>query len=219
MRFDRFAHQYAELAGIQAQCAQELANWVATTDPSGLGLDLGSGTGFMATHLDALRLIQLDLSPAMLSQASGHRVAGDARNMPFATDAFDWGVSNMALQWIADIDDWRRVLKPGAPFWACVVLQGSLPELQIAKRQIGRDAQDLLPDLCFWRDQLGDAELRVECRHIEFANARHALASVRDLGAGGGSVQASYSRAELRELLASMGRSLTYELLWIHGRA
>lgn len=143
MRFDRFADDYNALAGIQRDCAQQLAQRIGTR--SGLGIDLGAGTGFMGESLGTRQLVQVDLSPAMLAYACGSRVAADARALPFTSNTFEWGVSNLALQWIADPTEWLRVIKPGGHYAACIVLDGSLPQLHQAQRQLGRTPSVSLP--------------------------------------------------------------------------
>ena len=216
MSFDRFANRYNELGVIQRQCAVELAAKAGL--PHGLGIDLGAGTGFIQDAMPSSQLVQVDLSPAMLANAQGLRVACDGARLPFKQGAFDWGVSSMALQWIGVARPWLDTLAPNAPFWACIVLDGSLPELAQAREAIGQPSAFDLPDAEHWEAEFDGAKLTHETRAIDFASPKEALTSVRSLGAGGPSSGQVITRAQLQPFLATLGRQLTYQLLWVEGR-
>lgn len=214
MHFERRADQYSGLADIQRDCAAEL---VADFEPTGLGLDVGAGTGFIARARALPGLIQVDLSGAMLAHAAGQRVVCDARRLPFADQTFDYAVSNMALQWICDPSDLIRVLRPGGVLRACVVLSGSVPELAAAREAAGLAPVASLPDLAFWQAQFGGARMRQQTRQLDFASASDALRSVRGVGAVAAGEQ-SVTPSQYRALLAQLGCQLSYHLLWIEWR-
>lgn len=218
MSFNRFAENYAGQAEFQRQIAGQLVQGLTAT---GLGLDLGSGTGFVGQALrqqhPSLEWIEVDRSPAMLQQSSHpNRMCADGLRLPFASNAFDWAVSSLALQWIGSAQEMLRVLKPGAFYRVVLVLPGSLSELTRALDAIGRRHETLgqgTPEQ--WALDL-PGQQRIETRICEFPSPRAALASVRDIGAGGQS-GAAMSRSEYRQFLAALGSRLTYQLLWIEG--
>lgn len=218
MKFDRFAANYAANARFQQQIAGQL---VRDFSPTGMGIDLGSGTGFvgqaLAANADPMDWIEVDRSSAMLGRsAHSRRVCADATRLPFASNCFDWGVSSLALQWIGRSDEWFRVLKPGAPYRAVVVLPESLPELRSAMANIGRHTDVFSRyTTSYWAEQLPGVS-RLESRTLNFSTPREALASVRDIGAGGHS-GVPLKRDEYRCVLDALGCQLTYHLMWING--
>jgi ubiquinone/menaquinone biosynthesis C-methylase UbiE len=108
-------HERGELAGIP-------------TD--GLILDAGIGTGALSAaltnRLPASRIVGVDVSPAMLSQAQKHiPQLIDARqasitDLPFPDAHFDYVITAHVLEHLPDatagLNEMMRVLKPGRPF-------------------------------------------------------------------------------------------------------
>ncbi len=106
-------------------------------------LDCGAGTGALslalaAAHTRPLRIEAVDLSQAMLARAARgfaaagiatHLYRGDARALPFPTNAFDLVMSAHMLEHLSDpvptLREILRVLKPGAPL-LLLVTQRSL---------------------------------------------------------------------------------------------
>ena len=155
MRFERFAASYARLAEFQRVQAVQLAQ---DFGPSGIGIDLGSGTGFMVQAMPDVEMIAVDLSPAMLSHnPSQNRLVADGRQLPIASQSLDFGVSNMALQWMGDCDEFLRVLKPGAPYRVSIVVDGSWPELAAARHSAGLNQPFVLPAVEHWQQQFESA--------------------------------------------------------------
>jgi ubiquinone/menaquinone biosynthesis C-methylase UbiE len=92
-------------------------------------LDVGCGTGFLSLELAGRghRVTGLDFAPSMIERAErkaaelGFAVRfeqGDAEQMPFAPSSFDLVISRHVLWTLphpeAAVDDWLRVLRPGA---------------------------------------------------------------------------------------------------------
>jgi ubiquinone/menaquinone biosynthesis C-methylase UbiE len=92
-------------------------------------LDVGCGTGFLSLELAGRghRVTGLDFAPSMIERAErkaaelGFAVRfeqGDAEQMPFAPASFDLVISRHVLWTLphpeAAVDDWLRVLRPGA---------------------------------------------------------------------------------------------------------
>jgi ubiquinone/menaquinone biosynthesis C-methylase UbiE len=92
-------------------------------------LDVGCGTGFLSLELAGRghRVTGLDFAPSMIERAErkaaelGFAVRfeqGDAEQMPFAPASFNLVISRHVLWTLphpeAAVDDWLRVLRPGA---------------------------------------------------------------------------------------------------------
>lgn len=141
--FDRAAATYDDAAVLQREISQRL--WeqleVMQLTPTRI-LDAGCGTGaslgrFAERWPDA-RVLGLDLSEAMLRRACGQRSASavphwlrallrrppsatplcaDLARLPLRADSLDLVWSNLALQWVDDLEtafrEFYRVLRPG----------------------------------------------------------------------------------------------------------
>jgi malonyl-CoA O-methyltransferase len=132
--FDRAAPGYDAAAVLQREVASRLLERLdlVRLKPQRI-LDVGSGTGActaaLARRYPKARLTALDLAPAMVRATRrrfnpltrrwrGHGfVCGDAERLPFADASFDLIVSNLTLQWCADLErtfgGLRRALAPG----------------------------------------------------------------------------------------------------------
>jgi ubiquinone/menaquinone biosynthesis C-methylase UbiE len=133
--WDRRAAGFDEDFGHSIRTAAERAAWDRILDlvvPPGARLetlDAGCGTGFLALELAGRghRVVGIDFAPAMIAQArrkaAGRGAAirfeeGDAERLPFAAASFDLVISRHLLWTLphpeAAIDEWIRVLRPGA---------------------------------------------------------------------------------------------------------
>ncbi len=105
-----------------------------------LALDLGCHGGALARALAGRggveRVVQADLSSAMLKQADGLRVAADEEFLPFAGASFDLVASALSLHWVNDLPgalvQIRRVLRPDGLLLAAMLGAGTLGELREA---------------------------------------------------------------------------------------
>ena len=150
-RFGAAARHYDAHARFQQEVGQALLEWMPSrpvgTDLTVSGLDLGCGTGFLLPQLAnrCHQLVGLDLAPGMLAQAalrdSGARLlCGDAEQLPFADNTFDWVFSSLALQWCERpaqaFGELLRVLKPGGQIFFSTLLDESLWQLRAAWQQL-----------------------------------------------------------------------------------
>lgn len=104
-----------------------------------LSLDIGCHQGEFAQLLaqnpdhGVGRLVQCDLSPAMLAGAMGMRVAADEEALPFRTGAFDLVLSILSLHLVNDLPGClvqiRRSLRPGGLFIGALFGGETLREL------------------------------------------------------------------------------------------
>jgi SAM-dependent methyltransferase len=104
-----------------------------------VALDLGCRHGSLASDLTdrgVEMLVQCDLSSAMLSHASGLRVAADEEALPFAAGSFDLVISLLNLHWVNDLPgallQTRHALKPDGLFLAAMFGGETLKELRRA---------------------------------------------------------------------------------------
>jgi NADH dehydrogenase [ubiquinone] 1 alpha subcomplex assembly factor 5 len=72
-----------------------------------LALELGCHTGQLAVMLAGRppidRLVQCDVSPAMVRRATGARLVADEEALPFGPDQFDLVLSCFGLHWVNDL--------------------------------------------------------------------------------------------------------------------
>ncbi|MGN5162758.1 malonyl-ACP O-methyltransferase BioC [Aeromonas dhakensis] len=148
-RFGAAARHYDAHARFQQEVGQALLVRMSAAGmhEGGCGLDLGCGTGFFLPALAGRcsELTGLDLAPGMLAQAalrgSGARLlCGDAEQLPFADETFDWVFSSLALQWCERpaqaFAELHRVLKPGGRLLFSTLLAESLWQLREAWRTV-----------------------------------------------------------------------------------
>ena len=99
-------------------------------------LDVGCGNGRLLGLLRDVDIatVGLDASPTMLKAASGPRVYGDARTLPFPQNSFDGTAALYMLYHLDDpvqaVAECHRVLKPGGLFAACAPSMYDSPELE-----------------------------------------------------------------------------------------
>ncbi len=99
-------------------------------------LDVGCGNGRLLALLQdvGVSTVGLDASPAMLKSASGPRVFGDARKLPFPPETFGGSAALYMLYHLEDpvraVAECHRVLTPGGLFAACAPSMYDSPELQ-----------------------------------------------------------------------------------------
>ncbi|PRP81013.1 hypothetical protein PROFUN_11165 [Planoprotostelium fungivorum] len=113
-------------------------------------LDLGSGSGLMAKHLQDTRiemqtLYQLETSEALLNRdahldealrVKPQRIVGDEEFIPFAPASMDLVISNLSLHWVNDLpgtfEQVCKVLRPDGLFLAAMLGGSTLQELRSA---------------------------------------------------------------------------------------
>ena len=99
-------------------------------------LDVGCGNGRLLALLQdvGISTVGLDASPAMLKSASGPRVFGDARMLPFPDSTFGGAAALYMLYHLKDpvqaVAECHRVLRPAGLFAACAPSMYDSPELQ-----------------------------------------------------------------------------------------
>ena len=125
--FSRAAHTYNQAAIIHQEVGMRLLDRLdlIKLDPDVI-LDLGSGTGFFASHLTQkypkAHIIKLDIAENMLRFskkkyfAKHTSVCGDGDYLPLKNHSIDFVFSNCVLHWFVNpqkvLAEIRRVLKP-----------------------------------------------------------------------------------------------------------
>ena len=142
--FGRAAHSYEQHNELQRRSGNALLTLLP--DRADTGLDLGCGSGWFVPQLKqkAEQLLALDLSPAMLQQATQKAditpICADMDAMTLPSQSLDWIFANLCLQWSADpaawLKGWSDCLKPGGVLVFSTLLAGSLHELEQSWRQL-----------------------------------------------------------------------------------
>lgn len=149
LAFSAAAERYDGFAELQRAVADRLIARLALSPVACASwLDVGTGTGYCASHLARLfpeaRATVLDLAEGMLRRIRRAEtvdprvalVAGDAEALPFASGSIDLVVSNLVLQWCPEpegaIGEFARVLKPGGRLFFTAFGPGTLFELREA---------------------------------------------------------------------------------------
>ncbi len=151
--FSRHAGEYDRYAAVQKRVVAQLSTRIAESGAlTGLVLDVGTGTGALATELGGARagrtFVLTDIAHGM-TLAAGRRLPGthpcdgDARRLPFAAASFDAVVSSNVYQWVDDLPaafaEVSRVLRSGGRFAVALFGERTLCELREAHRQAVSD--------------------------------------------------------------------------------
>ncbi|OGX24044.1 MAG: hypothetical protein A3D10_07215 [Omnitrophica WOR_2 bacterium RIFCSPHIGHO2_02_FULL_48_11] len=134
--------QYDVLASLQKEIGRELVKKIDSLDDVRFILDVGMGTGWMTNRLANLfpdaKVIGLDCAFGMLEQACKkyeglYAIQADARALPFKGEVFDVVISNLAYQWVADLNkafaESHRLLKKNGTLCLTMFGRETLKEL------------------------------------------------------------------------------------------
>ncbi len=119
--FSKAAENYNSTATMQRDIASELVRYAKPyTLPGMVALDMGCGTGFVASALKQ-NIVQLDIAPGMCRKASelSPSICADMESLPFADNVFDTVFSSSSLQWTdmtKSLSQAQRVLKEEGTF-------------------------------------------------------------------------------------------------------
>ena len=110
--FSDAAYNYEVLSNLHKEIGRELVRKVMDK-PCARILDVGTGTGYLANkakfYFPEAMVVGLDLADGMVLEANKLKegiqiVQADACALPFKKGSFDLVVSNLAYQWIADLE-------------------------------------------------------------------------------------------------------------------
>jgi len=142
--FSNHAEDYDRYASVQKRVVELLYGRLATVAMQpGLCLDVGTGTGALAAVMlncmPEKQLVVMDIAHGMTRAAADRLTAvaacdGDARQLPFADEAFACVVSSSVYQWVdclpAAFTEVARVLSPGGCFALALFGEKTLCELR-----------------------------------------------------------------------------------------
>jgi malonyl-CoA O-methyltransferase len=149
--FSKAAASYDSAAELQRAVGSSLLQLLPQQMQAGMGLDLGSGTGFFLPQLrQAYNTIDWfggDIAEGMLAYTknqqpalAGSLIAMDAESLPLADEALQAIYSSLVLQWCQDLDalfrELHRVIRPGACIAFSTLVDGTLAELKGAWQQV-----------------------------------------------------------------------------------
>ncbi len=251
LQFSRAAASYERGAGLHRHVAARLVETLPDPGVPGTGsiLELGSGTGVLSARIrqrfpDSI-LCAVDIAEGMASCLHESRAADDkflcvvADARTFASRRpFDLVVSSSALHWARPLPEVMsnigRLLKPGGPFVAALMVEDTLRELHALRRSIapGKVPPGRLPASRDIIDALETAGFEVESQFEETVRARYHsaedfLRTIHAQGLTGGWVSRAatpLTRSELRELVGAYdlayrdlqgGVYATFEVLYV----
>lgn len=133
--FSKTVKNYNENALIQDYCAKKLVEISKQyLNQNHLGLDLGSGTGFIKKYLPKHLIIELDISLSMLQFCdSSTKINADFSEIPIKNDSLDFIISSFSMQWCNDFDklfkEINRILKNEGILIFSLPIFESFPEI------------------------------------------------------------------------------------------
>jgi SAM-dependent methyltransferase len=156
----RYDDELWELVEDEGAAPAHLREFVRSLGSPARALDLGCGTGLLATELAAGALTAADVSPVALARA-GPRLPGatlaelhpDAP-LPFADGEFDLVLCAETIEHVRDVQlllsEARRVLRPGGRVAVTTPAHGRLTGLTILTRGFEPLFEPLSPHLRFF---------------------------------------------------------------------
>lgn len=140
-RRDRAAARFAEHDFLFREVADRLVDRLDDLSRKfETALTLGDHDGVLARHLterpELKTVVTADLSPTLIRQAPGHRIAADEEAIPIADESVDLVASVLSLHWVNDLPgaliQIRRALKPDGLFLAAMFGGGTLETVREA---------------------------------------------------------------------------------------
>lgn len=252
--FDRAAARYDDSAVLQREIGRRMAERLAVVKlQPAVVLDAGAGTGWQIDQLmrryRKAQVVALDFAPAMLQRAkrrgSWRRrpqcVGGDLEHLPLRSQSVDLLYSNLALQWMANIErafnECLRVLRPGGLFTFSTFGPDTLKELRAAWQHADgvvthvsgfydlHDVGDMLV-----RSQFADPVMDVEYVELTYDDVAAVMRDIKAIGAGNatrdrrraltGKTRLAVVQAGYEKYRNAQGRlPATYEVVYGHAWA
>ncbi len=190
--FSRAAVVYDNLAFFQKRCAERVLKEVFQQEriPERV-LDIGSGTGSSSRQLAAAYpralVLGFDLAEGMVCYAEKKKkrehlshtffCQADAECLPVPDNSFDLVVSNLAYQWVEDLNsafrEVFRALRKGGSFYFTTLGKGSLSELSFAFAEAHRRLKS--PYLPHGQDFIRQEELQGILQQANFSHRKVGL--------------------------------------------
>ncbi|HKK15797.1 MAG TPA: malonyl-ACP O-methyltransferase BioC [Gammaproteobacteria bacterium] len=206
--FSRASAGYEQSAVLQNTVAERMLSRLdlVTVSPDTI-IDAGAGTGraarMLAKRYKRARVLQVDLSAAMLSHSRNNTprffsrqffVCGDVENMPLASHCCQLLFSSMTYQWCNDLDaaftEATRLLQPNGLFMFATLGPDTLKEL----RESWATVDDIEHVNTFMdMHDIGDAVVRaglenvvmdVEIITVQYPDCYTLMRDIKHIGAG-----------------------------------
>lgn len=204
-KFSKAAMQYEDYALLQKEIADSLFDRILLPEDRFTLLDIGVGTGYLLSKFKDVGFIEgiygIDIAEGMLSEIRNKNikaslVQSDALHLPFAENQFDLVVSNVAYQWVRDLNlaflEAKRVLKDKGMFYFTIFTYNTLKELResLTKHNIVKESNSLeyLPKSEFvWKtlEDSGFTISKIDVKEIKqyYNNVGELLGWLKNIGA------------------------------------
>ncbi|MDD5291909.1 MAG: methyltransferase domain-containing protein [Candidatus Omnitrophica bacterium] len=228
--FSMASVNYDENALLQRDIANELFDRVILPDYDFSLLDIGAGTGYLIKRFQGLGFVKdiyaMDIAFGMLDVIRKKNLKvklaqSDANHLPFKDKSFDLVVSNVAYQWVNDLNsafrDAGRVLKENGNFYFTIFTENTLKELRtvisehlkVDIRQI--NAMGYLPKSTDVWKALEEEKLSIvktDLKQVEqhYANLFELLYWLKDIGANRYWSKSLYKGLSSRGFLESISK-------------
>lgn len=204
--FSKAAGRYDELATLQQAVGLRFLSQLQSERPQAI-LDIGMGTGWFTNNLclefPSVKVAGIDFASGMVECARQKNsrfkiIQAEAEHLPFNDERFDMVVSNLAFQWVGDLEktfqEIRRTLTGNGVFYFSAFGQKSLSELFTAIEKSGNNgrAEEFTPKTLPAKEdytnallKAGFSNLHVACENFKvyFSDATSLLRWLKDIGA------------------------------------
>jgi len=206
--FSDSAMQYEVLASLQKEIGRELVAKIINRENCSHILDVGMGPGWLTHRLNNLfpesYVVGLDFAKGMVECAKSKYedldiVQADARILPFKENTFDVIISNLAYQWVKDLEAafqcCHSLLKEGGVFCFTMFGRDTLKELFFSMEKSFLEhskAEELLDYRLVDKQEVmnllkkaGYKEIRINCEYIKshFSDMFALMKWLKDTGA------------------------------------
>lgn len=200
--FSDAALNYEILSSLHKEIGRELIRKVID-QPCARILDVGTGTGYLANkakfYFPEAMVVGIDLADGMVLEANKLKegiqiVQADACALPFAQKSFDLVVSNLAYQWVADLQlafaEAHKCLVNDGTLCATIFGRQTLHELfeTVGAVSSSKSSMKRLPDMEVLKATLiatgfKDVNVDYEIIKVEFADVMDLLKWIKGIGA------------------------------------
>jgi malonyl-CoA O-methyltransferase len=165
--FSNAAIQYDVLSSLHREIGRELVKKVVPIEPCQSILDIGMGTGWLTNKLTHFfpgsTVVGIDFAEGMIQAAKNDNdgfqiLQAHALYLPFKPESMDLIVSNLAFQWVSDIDllfqQCRQTLKKDGVLSFTMFGRDTLQELFVALEKTQEKKSDLPIQRLYSRDEV-----------------------------------------------------------------
>jgi len=245
--FSDAAMQYDMMTGLHNEIGRELAKKILNVEPSQSILDVGMGTGRLTRrlsfYLPDTKVVGIDFASGMIEEArkkqAGHEIIqADANHLPFKNETFDILASNLAYQWMENIEDsfqeaYRVMSKPGnliltifgektfqELFHSLKETRGEGP-LSIRKLHNMQELKNALHKAGF-----KDVKCDYEIIKVHFPNMMDLMRWIKDIGSNALGIEVFLGKEHIQRAdeyyedhyLDRLGIVATFEVIWVDAK-